>query len=255
MSNNKSLSIFERPQPIVLDKDFQKKLIEFSEALATAPPQDELKDHPSIKVEKTKEKDGKVIKEKVALQYLPIEMVEAKLNHYFHGLWQTINFNYTVVVNEIIGDLELCVYHPQAGIWLRRAGTGAVVIQQRAKYEDDGMGGRKKAEQDLLDINRKIANTLVKDMGHLKSECIKNAAKSFGRIFGSDLGRDIEDLGYQDIMLTPEAVMDEIQDIESPAELRLYYETLPIIARNDKRIRTLLKDKELSLKAKQKKNG
>jgi hypothetical protein len=241
MSN---IAIFERPQPIILDMDFKRRIIEFNEALAHPPGNEEVRAHPYIKVDKVV--DGKKVKE--PLLYLPIEYVEAKLNHFFNGLWQTVSFKYQVIVNEIVGDLELCVYHPDAGIWLRRAGTGAVVIQQRVEYEDDGVGGRRKKEQDLLDINRKIANTLTKDMGHLKSECIKNAAKSFGRTFGSDLARSIEDLGYQDIMLTPEAVMEEILDIESSAELRLYYDTLPIIARNDKRIRLILKEKEIQLK-------
>lgn len=243
-----SIIEYNRPQPIVLDGTFQANLLKFNEALNVPPGQEEIKEHPYLTVTKTV--DGQ--KQEQKLQYLPIEFVEQKLNHYFHGLWQVTNFKYNVVVNEIIGDLELAVYHPQAGVWLRRAGTGAVVIQQRAIWENDpnNPGKRIKKEQDFLDINRKIANTLVKDMGHLKSECIKNAAKSFGRTFGSDLTRDVENLGYADVMLTPEAVLDEIKDIESNNELKLYYETLPIIARNDKRIRTILKDKELELKMK-----
>ncbi len=241
-----NLVAFDRPQPIVLDKAFQEKLIEFNTALNLEPGADEVKNHPYITITKTVNGE----KKEVPLQYLPIEYVELKLNHYFNGLWQVLNFNYKVIVNEIVGDLELAVYHPQAGVWLRRAGTGAVMIQQKALYETDDQGQRRKKEQDLLDINRKVANTLTKDMGHLKSECIKNAAKSFGRTFGSDLARDLENLGYADVMLTPEAVLDEIKDIESPAELVLYYETLPVIARNDKRIRNILKDKELQLKAK-----
>lgn len=225
-----------------LDENFKQQLASFNEILASPPGESELKDHPFIKIEKTV--DGQPIKE--PLKYLPIEFVEAKLNHFFLGLWQTTNFKYQVVVNEIVGDLELSLFHPVAGIWIKRAGTGAVVIQQRVEFDEKGA----KKEHDYLDINRKIANTLVKDMGHLKSECIKNAAKSFGRTFGSDLGRDIEDQGYQDVMLTPEAVMDEIKDITTAEELTLYYSTLPIIARNDKRIRNILKDKQLSVKRK-----
>ncbi len=243
---SQQLETYNRPQPLVLNQQFQTKLLEFNVALNTAPGPEEIKEHPYLTVSKTV--DGQKVESK--LQYLPIEFVEQKLNHYFHGLWQVTGFKYTVIVNEIVGDLELAVYHPEAGIWLRRAGAGAVVIQQRAEWELGENGQRKKKPQDLLDINRKIANTLVKDMGHLKSECIKNAAKSFGRTFGSDLSRDIENLGYADFMLTPEAVVEEIKDIESAAELKLYFDTLPIFARNDKRIRTLLKEKELELKSK-----
>lgn len=230
-----------------VDSAFKKSLLEFNEALAGNPAEAELKEHPSIKVEKTLENGQKV---KEAYKFLPIEYVESKLNHYFNGLWQTIDFKYQVIVNEIVGHLELCVYHPEAGIWIRRVGTGAVMIQQKAKYEDDGQGGRRKVEQDFMDINRKIANTLVKDMGHLKSECIKNAAKSLGAAFGANLGRDIENMGYQDVMLTPEVVAEELADCQSQEELNLYWETLPIMARSDKRIRTILLNKQLEFKKK-----
>src|SRR5690606_28308558 len=106
--------------------------------------------------------------------YLPIEKVEEKLNYYFNGLWETRNFKYQVVVNEIVGDIELRVFHPVAGIWLTRSGAGAVMIQQTKG-------------SNITDIGSKIKNTLVKDMGHLKAECIKNAAKSLGVAFGSNL--------------------------------------------------------------------
>lgn len=235
------------PRQVTADANWVKAVAAFNEALSAAPGKDEIKKHPFIKVTKTVNGE----KQDAPLEYLPIEYVEAKLNHFFHGLWQVTNFKYTVIVNEVVGDLELAVYHPQAGVWLRRAGTGAVLIQQRAEYETNAQGQRVKKAQDLLDINRKVANTLTKDMGHLKAECIKNAAKSFGRTFGSDLARDLEDTGYADTMLTPEAIMEEMQDIATQAELRLYYETLPVIAKNDKRIKTLLKEKELAIKSKE----
>lgn len=244
MENNALQTLNTR---VHLDKQFKESLLEFNTALASNPLEMELKNHPFITVEK---KDEKGEKYDAPLKYLPIELVESKLNHYFNGLWQTVGFHYQVVVNEIVGHLELCVYHPEAGIWLRRVGTGAVMIQQKAKYEDDGRGGRKKVEQDLMDINRKVANSLVKDMGHLKSECIKNAAKSLGAIFGANLGREIEDMGFQDVMLTVEVVEEEIKYCQSQNELNLYWETLPLLARSDKRIRTILLNKQLEFKIK-----
>ncbi len=230
---------------LMLDRTFKQRLVEFNEAMATNPPEKELKQHPHLTISKTLP-DGTKVEE--PYQYIPIEITESKLNHYFFGLWETFDFKYQVVVNEIVGDLTLNIFHPEAGIWLRRVGTGGVVIQQKAKYEDDGFGGRKKVEQDLMDINRKIANTLVKDMGHLKSECIKNAAKSLGATFGANMGRDIEDVGYQDFMLTPEAVAEEIANCQDQHELNLYFETLPLICRSDKRIRTILLNKQLEFK-------
>lgn len=232
---------------MIVDNTFREKLRAFNEAMANQPTAEEVRQHSFLKVDRIGA-DGK--KEKVPYEYIPIEITEAKLDHYFNGLWQTYSFKYQVIVNELVGDLELAVYHPEAGVWLRRSGTGAVVIQQHVEWETDPTTGKKfKKENDFLDINRKIANTLGKDMGHLKSECIKNAAKSFGRTMGRDTGRDISDSSYQDAVLSPELVEMEISDIDTKVELNLYYETLPQAARSDKRIRMLLKDKELMIKA------
>lgn len=110
-------------------------------------------------------------------KYVPIGSVENKLDLIYSGLWTTENFNYKVVANEIIADLTLKVFIPGAG-WISRIGCAAVIIQQKKGSE-------------LGDINAKIRNTLVKDFPHLKSECIKNAAKSLGKTFGRDLNRDV----------------------------------------------------------------
>lgn len=109
-------------------------------------------------------------------KYVPIGSVENKLDLIYSGLWMTENFNYKVVANEIIADLTLKVFIPGAG-WISRIGCAAVIIQQKKGSE-------------LGDINAKIRNTLVKDFPHLKSECIKNAAKSLGNTFGRNLNRD-----------------------------------------------------------------
>lgn len=128
---------------------------------------------------KTHLKTNKLVKSKPL--YLPIGRVEQYLDYYFGTLWQVKNFKYQIVVNEIIGDIELHVKHPITGEWIVRAGTGAVMIQQ---YKG----------ADVTDIGQKIKNTLSKDMGHLKAECVKNAAKSLGKVFGRDLNRDFEDM-------------------------------------------------------------
>ena len=126
-------------------------------------------------------------------KYLPIQVVEDDLNTVFYGLWETVNFKWEVIVNELVGSIDLRVYHPVTGQWITRSGGGAVVIQQSAKWITDENGKKKKVSAEITDIGRKIRNTLVKDVGHLKSECIKNAAKSLGRRFGSELNRDKEE--------------------------------------------------------------
>jgi len=115
-------------------------------------------------------------------KYVAIGTVEGKLDKIFSGLWQTKNFNTRVVANEIVGEIDLGIFHPVAKIWLWRTGAGAVPIQQtKGSSVTDGLA-------------TKIKNTLTKDYPHLKAECIKNAAKSFGPTFGRDLNRKNDDL-------------------------------------------------------------
>lgn len=144
MSN---LSVLDRPNPIEISDNFKVKLSEFVTALNQEPAETEIKTRKHDKV-----------------RYVPIEVVEAKLNQYFGGLWQTLNFKYQVIVNELVGDLELAVYHPTAGVWLRRSGTGAVLIQQRSEYEVVD-GERKKKHTDVLDVSKKLPTHLKKTWG------------------------------------------------------------------------------------------
>jgi len=113
--------------------------------------------------------------------YLPISFVETKLDELFFGAWETVNFQYQVVANEIIGSIDLKVFHPVFHIWVTRTGCASVMIQM--KSERNGGDG------DITNVRNKITNTLEKDFPHLKAECIKNAARSLGKAFGRDLNR------------------------------------------------------------------
>lgn len=111
-------------------------------------------------------------------KYLPIAEVERLLDEFFPG-WTTTAFSWQVIANEIVGSLELVVHHPTTGAEMRRVGAAAVMIQTRSGQAPT--------------VDNKIINTLSKDMPHLKAECLKNAAKSLGTIFGRNLNRDAED--------------------------------------------------------------
>ncbi|MEO7535845.1 MAG: hypothetical protein ABIU30_18435 [Ferruginibacter sp.] len=113
-------------------------------------------------------------------KYLPISFVQMLLDEMFIGLWETKNFQYKVVANEMIGSVTLRYYHPFAKVWLEREGAAAVMIQQ-------------KKGSDITDIGAKIKNTLAKDHPHLLASCIMNAARSIGKAFGRDLNRKLED--------------------------------------------------------------
>lgn len=109
-------------------------------------------------------------------KYIPIGDVEKKLDEFYFGLWNTKNFNVQIIANEIIGNIELSVFHPIAKVWITRIGAASVMILTKADMPPI--------------VDNKIINTLTRDFPHLKSECIKNAAKSLGVAFGRDLNRD-----------------------------------------------------------------
>lgn len=112
-------------------------------------------------------------------EYLPINTIERKLDELYNGLWQTTNFRWEVVANEIIGSIDLKVFHPAAREWLTRTGCASAMIQTKSGQE--------------ISIASKYPNTLVKDFPHMKAECLKNAAKSLGVVFGRALNRGKDD--------------------------------------------------------------
>jgi len=118
-------------------------------------------------------------------KFVPIGIIEKTLDEIFGGVWQTRNYEYKVVVNELVGSLELWVYHPLLHEWIVRTGTGAVPITLKS--------GSK-----VTDIEAKQINACVTVAPHLKAECLKNAAKSFGAMFGRNLNRKNDDyISYQ----------------------------------------------------------
>lgn len=119
--------------------------------------------------------------------FLPISFVEMQLDEAFFGMWQTENFITKLVANEMVGQIDLKIFHPVAKQWITRTGAASVQIQQAAGTAIDQIG------------EHKIKNTLVKDYPHLKAECVKNAAKSIGKLFGRDLNREHVD-NYNPLM-------------------------------------------------------
>lgn len=125
-------------------------------------------------------KEIKVNKAAGGSKYLPISFVQMKLDELFLGLWETEDYRYTVVANEIVGNIVLKVYHPIAKVWLRRTGSAAVMIMQKSGAE-------------VMDISSKIKNTLAKDFPHLEAACLTSAARKLGKCFGRDVNRKEED--------------------------------------------------------------
>lgn len=111
---------------------------------------------------------------------IPISFLENLLDETYMGLWQTENFRFQVVANEIIGTIDLSVFDPTAKIWITRSGSAAVMIRQASGSA-------------ITDIGAKIKNGLAMDFPKLESMCLKAAAKRLGKKFGRDLNRKFED--------------------------------------------------------------
>jgi hypothetical protein len=114
-------------------------------------------------------------------KYLPIERVEYLLKtifkryrieitgqgQSFNGVWVTVRVHYL---------------HPLTGEWDFHDGIGASQIQTK----------KGSSPADLASINN---NAIGMAFPTAKTEAVKNACKSFGKIFGSDLSRS-EDIEY-----------------------------------------------------------
>lgn len=112
---------------------------------------------------------------------LPISFIEMTLDEIFLGQWETTEPVYQQVFNEVIGSLILTVWHPVTNRPIRRAGFASVVITQDK-------------DASIADFsNTKKKNALDLSFPKLKSECVKNAAQSLGKIFGRDLNRNKTD--------------------------------------------------------------
>lgn len=132
--------------------------------------------------------------------YIPIDVVETRLDQLFFGLWQTTNFHWSVVSNELIGSIDLQVYHPIAQIWLTKTGAAGKVIMQDK-------------DASILDAGAKKKNALELNFPTLKADCIKNACKSLGSAFGRKLNRKTDRVEeYTPIILTLDRIIADTKN-------------------------------------------
>ena len=155
------------------DLEFRQKLDGFTTRLSKVPDHKELQKTP----------DGKAF-------YIPIDFVETTLDELFFGLWETKNFEYKTIANEVTGSIILRVFHPTAKTWIERSGAASYTIMvDKAPAELQGQDRNRWA----LDITNKKPNALDMGLPKLKTDCIKNAALSLGNIFGRNLNRTYKD--------------------------------------------------------------
>lgn len=158
-------------------------------------------------------------------KYLPISYVESQLDMTYYGLWNVKDFTTQVVSNEIVGSIQLEVFHPIGKVWITRTGAAAVMIQTKKGMESTP--------------ENKIKNTLVKDYPHLLSECIKNAAKKLGNAFGRNINRDdVKDYDLNEMtkgvvgQMEFEAIVDKIAECQSMDALSQLWHSLDQTAKS-----------------------
>jgi hypothetical protein len=110
-------------------------------------------------------------------KYIPIRIVESLLRSLF-GVYQVEMVGQPHIVgNSVVVSVHLKVYHPILKEWLVYAGTGAVPIELEKNSNP-------------LEFDRIKPKALHKNIPAAKSFAVSNAAKSLGKIFGSDLNND-----------------------------------------------------------------
>lgn len=137
---------------------------------------------------------------------LPISHVEMMLDTFFLGQWDTQNFTWQVIENEVVATIQLCVSNPLTG--LVRCLTGAAAVQILVPK------GKEK-----LNLKNKIVNCMENGFPKLEAMCIKSAAKKLGKRFGRDLNRDktadmYEMLAVDDETEQDDQVIDELMQTE-----------------------------------------
>jgi len=182
----------------------------------------------------------KVNKFQNGAKYVPISHVQTLLDQMFFGLWQTKNFNHKVIANELVGSVELWVFHPVIKEWIVRNGVAATQIRQNKGAA-------------LTDIGAKIKNALEMDAAHLYADCLKSAAKTLGPAFGRDLNRDITD-NYKAVfsqhvernVYSIEEVKRKLSTINSQADLIEYWES-NTYWQNDQKVKSAFDEKHKDL--------
>lgn len=167
-------------------REYRDKLQNFTARLDQPPPLDSLDKTP----------DGNA-------QTVVISHIEMTLDEFFFGLWETYDFKWSVIANEVVGSIILEIVHPVSGEKIRRTGAAAIQIMvdqtpeeyQYNKNDPKAVQMEKKRQRNMWANNPENKKPAALDMGFpkLKAECVKNAAQSLGKLFGRDLNRKIAD--------------------------------------------------------------
>lgn len=169
-------------------------------------------------------------------KYLPISHVQNLLNKFFMGRWQVRNFTYCEKYMQLCGSVELWVFHPITKEWIIRDGVAATQIRCSSGTQTPIKAG------------------LTMDLPRLKADCIKNAAKGLGKVFGRDLNRDSK-AEYNNAFVkytdnntySLDELKEEIGLIHSLPELKLKFTEHPFYSQ-DENVLKIFEQREKELK-------
>lgn len=126
------------------------------------------------------EPEGVKTSEDKSYRFIPISVLEAKLDEVFAGDWSFTMDRELFGKAFATGVGTLSYVHPVSGDAIHKTGTAAVALSK--------------------DINM--------DFPKLESQCIINAAKKIGPVFGRNLNRDKDDAEVKVIQVEKENVED-----------------------------------------------
>lgn len=240
-SNMKSIAEHE----VELNK-FLRQLQNFQGVCNTPVEKGKLEEHPIVK----------------GVYYLPISFMEMSLDVIYFGMWSMDNFKWQQIGNEMVGSIDLKVYHPITKEWITRTGAAAHVIMTDAipEKEKKGMSNKEKNAWALNLENKKAGALANGGFSALKAECFKNACLSLGKYFGRDVNRKYFDnynplvSDVEDLREKKRKELSELIDLVQDEEMR-YELVTSINEAEDKGLNTLEFYKKMINKIQKTENG
>lgn len=112
-------------------------------------------------------------------EYLEIGYLQAELDRVYHGLWSWSIIDTKQMINgvQVSGTLE--VFHPVAGVWIKRSGIAFKEFQLTKGV----------SEPTPDNLSKKA---LERDIPIANAEAFKNACKTIGNAFGRHLNRKFQ---------------------------------------------------------------
>lgn len=150
-------------------------------------------------------------------KYLPISFMEMALDELFFGLWNTGDFKWQIVTNEIVASIQLSVFHPVSKIWITRTGAAAIQIMVDSIPETESKKmSRQEKNAWAVDVNNKKPGALTNGgFAKLKAECFKNACVGLGKYFGRDVNREHSAEDYLGTIKDPSERKAELRKVIS----------------------------------------